>query len=134
MLYDHSQTNNQQALQVVAATSLVHRSVDNEIALTAENLRLKNVAEGLSAELAKLRNTDLAGLNIQIAELTARLNTMTEERDAALQQFATVKQREGTLKENNRKLQENEQKLIDEINDLKEQVATLEAKKTPRKR
>lgn len=98
MLYDHNQTNNQQALQVVAATGLIQRSVDNEIALTAENLRLQNVVRGLSEELAKLRNTDLAGLNIQIADLTTRLNTMTEERDTALQQFGTVKQREGTLK------------------------------------
>lgn len=99
MLYDHNATTNLAELQVVAATGLIQRSVDNEIALTAQNLRLQNIVKQLSEELARVRNTDVAGLNTQLSELQTRLNVVTEEREQALQQFATVKQREGTLKE-----------------------------------
>ncbi len=99
MLYDHNTTNNITELQVVATTGLLQRSIDNEIVLTAQNLRLQNIVRQLSEELARVRNTDVAGLNTQLSEMQTRLNVVTEEREQALQQFATVKQREGTLKE-----------------------------------
>lgn len=112
MLYDPSNTNNVAELQVVAATSLLHRSIDNEIALAAHNMRLQNIVQGISEELARTRNTDMAGLQNSIAELNNQLNAITVERDEVLAQFGVVKQREGSLKE--------------ELRDLRAKVSTLE--------
>lgn len=112
MLYDPSNTNNVAELQVVAATSLLHRSIDNEIALAAHNMRLQNIVQGISEELARTRNTDMAGLQNSIAELNNQLNAITVERDEVLAQFGVVKQREGSLKE--------------ELRDLRAKVSTLD--------
>lgn len=130
MLYDPTQTNNIQALQVVAATNLVARSIDNEIIAAAENLRLTNITQGLSEELARVRNTDVAGLNVQLSELQTKLNVALQEKEEALQQFATVKQREGTLKEELRTVKE---ELRTTREDLEQATQQLSVKAAPAK-
>lgn len=128
MLYDQNQTNNIQALQVVAATNLIARSIDSEIITAAENMRLTNITQGLSEELARVRNTDVAGLNVQLSELQTKLNVALQEKEEALQQFATVKQREGTLKEELRTVKA---ELVTAREDLEQATQQLSLKAAP---
>lgn len=98
MIHDHTQTTDLNVLQVVAAESLLHRSLANEIQLTANNLQLQNAVQSMSQRLAVLLNTDIAGLNNTIAQLELGMQTALGERDEALGQFGVVSQREGMLK------------------------------------
>lgn len=125
MLYDTSQTTDLKELQVSAATGLVHRSLDNEIALTAQNMRLAANVRALQEELARVRNTDVAQLSNEVLAQRKTIGELTEERDQALRQFGTVKQRESTLKT---QIQECDQK-IEELESKVEELTAAPAKK-----
>lgn len=93
-------------LQVVAATSLMQRSADNEIALTASNLQLQNVVARLQQELAQLRNTGMVELQGQIAQLEKQLADKTHECEEILQQFGNLKHNYENVVAENRKMKE----------------------------
>lgn len=93
-------------LQVVAATSLMQRSADNEIALTASNLQLQNVVARLQQELAQLRNTGMVELQGQIAQLEKQLADKTHECEEILQQFGNLKHNYENVVAENRKMKD----------------------------
>jgi chorismate mutase len=118
--------------QVNAATQLLHRSIDNEIALGATVARQQQVINQLSEANARLLNTDIEGLRQQVLERDQALAQMTQERDETLQQFGVVKQRESGLKEEIRKLKEELVKKDETIASLKSNSKPA-AKSAPKK-
>lgn len=129
MLHPNASVQNVVEHQVNAATSLLHRSIDNEIALAATVTRQQQVINQLSEANARLLNTDIEGLRQQLNEREQALAAMTQERDEALQQFGVVKQREPALKEEIRKLKEQVAERDETIAELKAPARKPAAKK-----
>lgn len=129
MLHPNASVQNVVEHQVNAATSLLHRSIDNEIALAATVTRQQQVINQLSEANARLLNTDIEGLRQQLNEREQALAAMTQERDEVLQQFGVVKQREPALKEEIRKLKEQVAERDETIAELKAPARKPAAKK-----
>lgn len=133
MLYDPQNNTDLTQLEVCAAIGLIHRSLDNEIRSAAQLMRANNIIQGLSKELAQLRNTDVAGLQQTISKQSEQIRTLGAEREEVLQQFAGVKQREKSFSTENAELKNKIAQLQSQLDDL-QAAGVLETAPAPKRK
>lgn len=134
MLYDPQNNTDLTQLEVCAAIGLIHRSLDNEIRSAAQLMRANNIIQGLSKELAQLRNTDVAGLQQTISKQNEQIRMLGAEREEVLQQFAGAKQREKSFSTENAELKTKIAQLQAQLDDLQASGALEEESPAPKRK
>lgn len=112
-------------LEVCATTGLLQRSIDNEIRSAAQVMRLQNIVNKLSEELARHRNTDVTGMQQTISAQAEQIRILGSERSDVLKQFGDVKQREKTLATANAELNAQVESLTGQLSLANQKVEQL---------